>query len=159
MSGTLPTVRGGAQALYPVTRTVQFATDVAIALNATEQRFKRRPPLTTFSLPYARMNSTDTAAMKAFFESQKGEFDSTWSFTLGATTYSALTFLDEAFTVREEAGAPKCYSFTLQSNSKSTLKSGHWPQKTQNEINAAASISFCAFCRFVWLMLAAPRSV
>jgi len=112
MSGTLPTVRGGAQCLYPVTRTVQFLTDIATALNASEQRFKRRPPLTIFTLPYKSMSATDTSTMKAFFESQKGEFDSTWSFTLGSTTYAALTFLDSAFTVQESS--PTTYSFTLR---------------------------------------------
>lgn len=114
MSGSLPTVRGGVQALCPVTRRVEFATDVAIALNATEQRFKRRPPLTRFILPYTRMNATDTAAMKAFFESQKGTFDSTWTFTLGATTYSHLTFEDSTFVAREDDATRTTYSFTLR---------------------------------------------
>lgn len=114
MSGTLPTIRGGVQCLYPVTRTVQFLTDVATALNASEARFKRRPPLTLLNLQYSGMDATDTAAMKAFFESQKGQFDSTWSVTIGATTYSAMTFLDDAFTVRETAGSPMRYSFTLR---------------------------------------------
>src|SRR4051794_35409119 len=114
MAGSLPTVRGGVQALCPVTRRVEFLTDIAIAVDATEQRFKRRPPLTRFSLPYSRMNATDTAAMKAFFESQQGSFDSTWSFTLGAVTYSNLTFEDDTFTSREEDATRTTYSFALQ---------------------------------------------
>lgn len=114
MSGTLPTVRGGFQALCPVTRSVEFLTDIAIGVNATEQRFKRRPPLTRFVLPYTRVNATETAAFKAFFESQKGSFDSTWSFTLGATNYTHLTFEDDAFSVREEFATPMLYAFTLR---------------------------------------------
>src|ERR1043165_26952 len=109
MSGTLPTVRGGVQALCPVTRRVEFLTDVAMAVNSTEQRAKRRPPLTRFVLPYTRINSTETAAMKAFFESQKGTFDTTWSFTLGATTYSHLTSEDPVFTCREDMDTPGLY--------------------------------------------------
>jgi hypothetical protein len=114
MAGSLPTVRGAVQALCPVTRRIEFLTDVAIALDATEQRFKKRPPLTRFVLPYTRVGATETAAFKAFFESQKGSFDSTWSFTLGATTYANLTFEDDSFTAREDADTPTLYSFTLR---------------------------------------------
>ena len=114
MAGSLPTVRGGVQALCPVTRRVEFLTDVAIALNATEDRRKKRPPLTRFILPYTRVSATETAAFKAFFESQKGTFDSTWSFTLGASTFTNLTFEDDTFTAREEAATPGTYGFTLR---------------------------------------------
>jgi len=114
MAGSLPLVRGGFQALCPVTRRVEFLTDIAIGLNATEQRFKRRPALTRFVLPYTRVNATETAAFKAFFDSQRGTFDPTWSFTLGATTYTHLAFEDDAFTVREEAATPTLYGFTLR---------------------------------------------
>jgi hypothetical protein len=114
VAGSLPTVRGGVQCLYPVTRRVEFLTDVAIALDSTEQRFKRRPALTTFELPYRRITLADTNTMRAFFASQKGTFDSTWDFTLGSTTYSAMTFLDPDFAAREEADAPTYYSFTLR---------------------------------------------
>jgi hypothetical protein len=114
MAGSLPTVRGGAAALYPVTRSIEFLTDIAIALNATEQRAKRRPPLIRWNLPYTRVNATDTAAIKAFFESQKGTFDSTWTFTLDGYSYTGLTFEDDVFTVQEDAGTPTYYSFTLR---------------------------------------------
>ena len=114
MAGSLPTVRGGVQALCPVTRRVEFLTDVAIGLNASEQRARKRPPLTRFVLPYTRMSATDTAAMKAFFESQKGTFDSTWSFRLGSITYANLTFEEAEFTAREEDATRTTYSFTLR---------------------------------------------
>jgi hypothetical protein len=109
----LPTVRGGVQALCPVTRRVEFLTDIAYGLNATEQRAKKRPALTRFVLPYTRMNATDTAAMKTFFESQKGTWDN-WSFTLGGITYAHLVFEDDTFTAREDAGTQTTYSFTLR---------------------------------------------
>ena len=114
MAGTLPLVRGTAQALYPVTRRVEFLTDVAIALNSSEQRFKRRPPLTRFLLPYSRINATDMQAFRAFHATQKGTFDSTWSFTLGTTTYSHLTFEDDTFTAEETDAWPLEYNFTLR---------------------------------------------
>ena len=114
MAGTLPTVRGGVQALCPVTRRVEFLTDVAINLNGTEQRAKRRPALTRFVLPYTRISAAETAAMRTFFEAQKGTWDSTWSFTLGATAYAHLTFEDDTFTMREDPSWPGCYAFTLR---------------------------------------------
>ncbi len=114
MAGSLPTVRGGAQALYPITRRVEFMTDIAIAMNATEQRAKKRPPLTRFILPYARINATDMQAMRAFHASQKGTFDSTWTFTLGSTTYGGLTFEDDIFQALEEDATRTSYSFTLR---------------------------------------------
>lgn len=83
MSGMLPLVRGGATALYPVTRRLTYLTDIAMALNATEQRSKGRAPLTELVLPYSRVSAADLATFKAFFESQKGPFDSTWGLVLG----------------------------------------------------------------------------
>jgi hypothetical protein len=119
MSGTLPFARSsgdgsGAQALYPVTRRIEFSTDVAIALNQTEQRFKRRPPLTRFVLPYNRVNRTDMLAFRSFHASQRGTFDATWGFTLGATLYSNLTFEDDTFIATEEDVTRTHYSFTLK---------------------------------------------
>jgi hypothetical protein len=114
MSGSLPFVRGTAQALYPVTRRVEFMTDVAMALNSTEQRFKKRPPLTRFVLPYSRITATDTASFRSFFNSQKGTFDSTWTFTLGTTTYIGMTFEDDTFTASQTWDSPIEYAFTLR---------------------------------------------
>jgi hypothetical protein len=114
MAGTLPTVRGTAQALYPVTRRIEFLTDVAIALNYTEQRSKLRPPLTRFVFPYSRMTATDMASVRSFLESQKGQFDTSWSVTLGATTYNHLTLEDSVFEVLEQAETKTTYGFTLR---------------------------------------------
>ncbi|MEO8372378.1 MAG: hypothetical protein ABI806_24545 [Candidatus Solibacter sp.] len=114
MAGSLPTVRGSVQCLVPVTRRVEFLTDVAIAMDATEQRVKKRPPLTRFVLPYTRVSKTETAAFRAFHASQKGSYDSTWTFTLGAITYAGLVFEDDTFSAREEPDTPTLYSFTLR---------------------------------------------
>jgi hypothetical protein len=58
-------------------------TDVAMAQNATEQRSRTRPPLITLELPYSKVNATDMATMRAFWASQKGQFDSTWGVVIG----------------------------------------------------------------------------
>ncbi len=122
MAGTLPTVRGGVQCLTPLVRSVTFATDVSISLNSTEQRAKRHPALTTFKLNYTRLPATDMAALRTFWEAQRGQFDSGWSFTLGATTYSHLTFTDSEFTFREEAATPTFYG--VQLNARQTQNPG-----------------------------------
>jgi hypothetical protein len=88
MSGTLPLVSSsgdgpGTQALYPVTRRVEFLTDVLIHLSGTEERRKKRPPLTRFIFPYTKINHADMVTMRNFHASQKGTFDTTWSFTPG----------------------------------------------------------------------------
>jgi hypothetical protein len=102
------------QCLTPVTRRVEFLTDIAIAANSTEQRAKKRPALTRFVLPYSRINRTDLGTMRTFFESKKGSWDSTWSFTLGATTYAHLAFEDSEFRFTESAGSATTYSFQLR---------------------------------------------
>ncbi len=114
MAGTLPLVRVSAQALYPVTRRVEFLTDVATAVNYTEQRSKTRPPLTRFVFPYAKVSAADLTSIRNFLESQKGPFDTTWSVTLGATTYSHLMSEDDSFSAVEADGSQTAYSFTLR---------------------------------------------
>lgn len=114
MSGTLPLVRATAQALYPVTRSVEFLTDVAIAVNFSEQRSKTRPPLTRLVCPYAKMNATDLTAIRNFLESQKGPYDTTWSITLGSTTYAHMVSEDDTFEAVEAAGNPLHYSFSIR---------------------------------------------
>ncbi len=87
MSGLLPLVRNSlASCLYPITRRVEFSTNIAMALNATEQRARRRPPLTRLLLPYTLINVTERNAIMAFIESQKGPFDSSWSVCIGKVT-------------------------------------------------------------------------
>lgn len=122
MAGSLPTVRGGASCCTPVTRRVEFLTDVAIANNATEQRMKQRPPLTRFILPYTGMRGTEFTAFKNFFNSQKGAFDATWSFTHDGTTYNKMVFEDSVFSFKEDPGTPTYYSFTLKA--RQTQNSG-----------------------------------
>lgn len=84
MAGLLPLTRGGrACAQYPVLRTVEFLTGISQHLNFSEQRWKRRAPLTRLSLAYSSMTAAETAAIVTFFDSQKGSYDSTWDFVLG----------------------------------------------------------------------------
>lgn len=127
MAGSLPLVRVSAQALYPVTRRVEFLTDVAFNGDFSEQRAKMRPPLTRFVFPYTSMKAADLTGVRNFLESQKGPFDATWSVTLGSTTYSNLVSEDDTFEAIEQAGSPLHYGFTLRA------------RQTQNAGNTAGS--------------------
>jgi hypothetical protein len=108
MSGSLPGVRGSSvEVLYPVTRTVSFATRVQRFADATEQRWMLRPPMTKLSLPYGSLLATDKNNQLSFFASQKGRFDTTISVTIGAITYTNMTLLSDVFSIKN--GKPLQY--------------------------------------------------
>lgn len=100
-----------------------------------------RPPLTNFVLPYTRMPIGDRNAMRTFYESQKGTFDSTWSFTLGAITYSHLVFTDDTFRYQEDAATPTLYSWTL--HARQTQNPGVTAGTAGNPFPGLASGSAC----------------
>jgi hypothetical protein len=117
MPATLPTVRGGAVALYPITRANALPVVVQKMLNGSEQRFKRAAPLGNFALAYTLLPAADRDALKAFYSSTKADaatksafFDTTWSFTLN-NTYTSCTFLDDSFSSVEHQ--PNLYDVTL----------------------------------------------
>ena len=97
MAGLLPLIRG-ATALYPVTRRLIFSTAINMALNATEQRSRLRPPLTELVLPYSMVNATDLGSMRTFFESQKGTFDTSWGMVLGRAPSGSISSASHTLT-------------------------------------------------------------
>jgi hypothetical protein len=111
MPGTLPTIRGGSAAIYPVQRDTLISTGVQRFLNASEQRFKKHAPLGQFQLVYKSLFAVDRDALKQFYADTKGSFDSTWSFTL-VNTYATCTFLQDGFSSVE--GKPNLYDVTLR---------------------------------------------
>jgi hypothetical protein len=98
MPNPLSTVRGTTQqALYPVTRTVEFVTRVNIAANGSEQRWVVRGPLNNFQLPYSELLKADAAAQEFWFENARGKFDRTLSLTIDGITYLDLTSDSDTF--------------------------------------------------------------
>src|ERR1035438_4155093 len=83
MAGILPLIRNTACALYPLTRTILFNTGGNIAWAASEQRYRKIPPLTTFEFAYNNLTKADKNTLFGFFGTQKGMFDSTWCFVAG----------------------------------------------------------------------------
>lgn len=105
--GNVPNVRGTGQALYPVTRSREYLTDVAQFVNGTEQRFKCRAGLTRLKLPYTYLVATDASNLEIFVDSAKGMFDPTQSITLtdslgNSNTYDNLALDQDTIQVIEQ---------------------------------------------------------
>lgn len=120
---SLPTVRSGAKALYPIRRTNNFSTRVIQFQNGTEQRWKSRAPLNEFALQYTRINSTDRAALETFWASIKGSFDKTWDFTL-STTYGNCVMLDDKLVIKQTSPLLWDVSFRFRQVAKSGAVTG-----------------------------------
>src|SRR5678815_3603321 len=113
MAGTFPLIRNGlGSALYGFTRRVVYNTIISQGANGTEQRAKGHAPLSSFVLPYTNLIPAEVTLIRSFFNSQKGQFDSTWSLTLGATTYTNLCFEDDDLSFNEQDSM--LYSSTLR---------------------------------------------
>lgn len=115
MAGTLPSVRGGAPALYPVRRTLGLDCAVVKFMNGKEQRWIRHAPLNSFELRYAKISTTDIVSLNSFIVSQKGMFDSTWSITLDQT-YSNLGLDSDSWTIHEDSQSRTFYSISLRAS-------------------------------------------
>jgi len=96
MAGALPTVFG-AEAQYPVTKTISFLTSITTSRNGTEQRRMVRPPLVKFELRFNRMNYTDMLAFQTHFLANFGAAGSGITFTLFGVTYSNLYLTSDQF--------------------------------------------------------------
>ena len=121
MPATLPTVRSGAVALYPVSRSALRPTKVTTFMNGKEQRFKVAAPYAAFQLEYTQIKASDRTALDNFIASTKGSFDSTWQFTLG-TTYGNLGFETDSFDWEEAPNRPGLYNASLRF--RQTISSG-----------------------------------
>lgn len=88
---SLPVIRGTSAALYPFTATYSFLTLVGEMQNGYQQRSVKRQGIVRFELPYAKMTQSQKNTIKAAVTSAKGQFDTTLSLVLGATTYTNLS--------------------------------------------------------------------
>jgi phage-related protein len=126
MSGVLPSVKGGHSVLAPFTKNISTGTVIARFENGYEQRFLDRGPMNTFVLQYKALAKADRDVLTAFFNTQKGSFDSSWTFynrnpkipdngdfTLGLKNWSVtqdasqafVQFVSNAYSRAGEAGA------------------------------------------------------
>jgi len=108
---SFPTPFAGSVALYPVTTVSRRPVAILQFSDFTEQRWKRCVPLARFRLDLQQITYTELSAIRTFFDSVKGGFDSTWDITLNGVTYTNMTFETDTLESREiDQGI---YSLTL----------------------------------------------
>lgn len=112
MAGSFPTLASGSVAKFPTTRAVGFDTEVERFLNDKEQRYANRRALVAFDLVFSSLSAADVATLRTFFETQKGQLDSTWTLAFDGTTYSNMVFIHDDFTATEMK--PKRWSVRLR---------------------------------------------
>ena len=108
---SFPTPFAGKVALYPVTIASRRPVAILQFSDFTEQRWKRCSPLARFRIDLQQINYTELSALRTFFDSVKGGFDSTWDITLGGVTYDNMTFETDVFEARETE--PGIYALSL----------------------------------------------
>lgn len=112
MAAHFPTLSCGNVLRYPATHGVEIPTGVIQFEDDSEQRWVRSPTLHQWSLVFSDLSEADLATIETFWLACKGAFDATWDITIGNTTYSYCTFLDDEFTPTETARGR--FSLTLQ---------------------------------------------
>jgi hypothetical protein len=111
MPTSLPTVRRGSMALYPLQYEDSFLTKIQKFCDDTEQRWLIRNNFASFTLTYNRITAYDVNNLLSFWNLMKGSFDSTWSMTIAETTYPNMHFVGDTFTAVEVA--PGLFNLSL----------------------------------------------
>jgi hypothetical protein len=93
----IPVIRGGLQALYPVTATYHFDTFVAKNQDGSETRSVRSCGLVKFNLSWGALGKTDKDTLKTLVTTAKGRFDATASLTFRGKTYTNLALDSDVF--------------------------------------------------------------
>ena len=84
-----PTLKTGAVAQYPATRTLAFSTKVLRFIDGSEQRFREfKRPLRQWTIRLDLLDEDETAAVETFFQSEQGRAGSfTFTDPWDGTTY------------------------------------------------------------------------
>lgn len=114
MAGTFPNLSSGQVCMYPVQRSVSVATKKIRFANDTEQRFQTAPILNAWVLDYKGLTAANLSTLRTFFQTQKGQFDKSWTFPFDGTSYTAMTFDQDDFTFTETADAVGRFSLSLR---------------------------------------------
>lgn len=88
---------------YPVTRTLEFQTGIAVGQNGAEQRWMLHAGQESWTLTYPRLKLSERDSLLAFFDTCKGSFDQTWDFVFAGTTYTGCYFDADKFSAVESA--------------------------------------------------------
>jgi phage-related protein len=78
---SFPTLKTGAVAQYPATRTFRFQNQILRFLDGTDQRYRDAAgPLHAWEIRLDQLDDTEMAALEAFFLANQGSYES-FSFT------------------------------------------------------------------------------
>lgn len=119
MAGAFPTLSAGGSVFYPLTMRVSTLTRVLESPSGARQRFAVRAPMVEVQTTLPKLTAADVAAVDAFFDSQKGAFDSTWTLTFAGRTFTAMRFAGDE--IRWTEDLPGRYSATLNASGLYTL--------------------------------------
>lgn len=115
---SFPTITGGSIAKYPLTRTRLRRNVVNIFTDFSEQRFAQGSPLDAFDLVFTRVKTSDKEAIRAFWDSRQGSFDTGFDMTLNDPPGSSTTYHHMQFTPGQQfeptEQQPGLWTFTLK---------------------------------------------
>ena len=116
MAGTFPTIKSGnAVVSFQTMRGPTYKTTVLQFLDKSEQRWQSMTALGHFNLVLTNIEGYDLSQIRAFWISQKGAFDFTWTLPalrVGDPTYAHCSFVDDSFEFVESK--PNRYSGVLK---------------------------------------------
>lgn len=101
MAGTYPNLGVGTISMYPVTKDFIIPAKVVRFLDDTEQRWVSGPIRNSWVIQNGHINWSDVMTLQTFFNTQKGAFDTSWTFPFEGTNYTNCTFEDDGFTYTE----------------------------------------------------------
>jgi hypothetical protein len=120
MGGTWPLLESGSICKYPVTRRSGWLTRVNCFVDFSEQRWVVRQPLVEFIFKYRNVSRADVAALRVFFETQLGAYD-TFVVEFDGITYQDMVFDQDNFSPVEEQEPNR---FSLEFKLKQTRPNG-----------------------------------
>jgi hypothetical protein len=108
---SFPQITYGRVAMYPLTRSRTFKTEVQQFLGDAEVRWVSQLPVTAFSIVFTDVDSESLSIIRSFWTSQSGASTSFFDFTLNGTTHNRLVFDSDSFSATQ--GKPNRWTVTI----------------------------------------------
>lgn len=125
MPSVFPSFARGNVWLSPAARSLAAPTRVLQFLNDQEQRWRAADYQESWSLTYSDLLFTEVTAIRNFFVTMKGAYDSTWTFPFDGTNFTLMCFDQDEFTAEETSPMRWNVSLKIRQTQKSaTYASG-----------------------------------
>jgi len=85
--------------MYPLKEGPSIGVNTVQFVDFSEQRSQRHELLHQFTIKLTKINGNDVSKVRAFFNSMKGQFDSTWDITCETVLFDNMTFIEDILTV------------------------------------------------------------